>query len=96
MSLETTIWRMTDHLRDPEAIFYYLEAELEEGDAAYAAQALRNVMQVRGGCSALAAETGIAAEILEQAARDEVKIDRETLTRVMEAFRPVREAARVA
>ncbi len=91
MSLKTTVWRITDHLEDPEAIFYYLEAELEEGDAVYAARALRNVMQIRGGCAGLSAETGIAAEVLEQAAQDETKIDRETLTRVMEVFRPVGE-----
>lgn len=89
MALELTEWKITDHLyEDPEAIFYYLEAELEEAETPYAARALGNVIEVRGGVEKLSAETGVPVEVLQTSAAALEVVDRETMTKVMEAFRP--------
>jgi len=98
MALETTEWKITDSLEeDPANIFYYLEAELEEAEPPYAAQALSNVLQVRGGAAKLSSETGVPADVLEKSAAALGVVDRETLAKVMEAFRPrENEASKVA
>ena len=97
MALETFEWKITDHLTDPESIFYYLEAELEEAEPPYAARALANVIEVRGGVEKLAAETGVPVPVLQKSAAALEVVDRDTLTKVMEAFRPAAEStARVA
>jgi DNA-binding phage protein len=94
MALETTEWKITDHLReDPEAIFYYLEAELEKAEPPYAARALRHVIEVRGGVEKLAAETGLSVAVLQASTVALDTVDRETLTKVMEAFRPQAETS---
>jgi probable addiction module antidote protein len=98
MALDTELWDIADHLKDRDAIFYYLEAQLEEADALYAARALADVIRVRGGLEKLSAESGIPADALEKSRLDESRVDYELLTKLMEAFRPPAEkpAARVA
>ncbi len=94
MALETTEWKITDHLHeDPEAIFYYLEAELAYAEPPYAARALANVIEVRGGVEKLSQETGVPADELTHAAAALESISSQTMTKVMEAFRPPSEAA---
>jgi len=97
MALETTVWDIQDYLKDPKSIFYYLEAELEANQPPYAAQALEDVIQARGGVEKLAAETGLSLAVLRHSVAEKNRVDRETLTRVMEAFRPAAvSATRVA
>ena len=98
MALRTTEWKITDSLEeDPANIFYYLEAELEEAEPLYAARALANVIEVRGGADRLSAETGLPVDVLEKSAAALESVDRETMTKVMEAFRPrENEASKVA
>ena len=97
MALETTVWKITDSLEeDPENIFFYLEAVLDENDPIYEVRAIQNVLEVRGGAENLARETGVPAKLLLTAAEGPA-VDRETFRKVMEAFRPREdEASKVA
>lgn len=91
MALEVADWNIADSLQDAESVFYFLEAVLDgEDDAAYEQHALATVAAVRGGWEALSLETGVAVDELTG------KVDRKTLVRVMEAFRPASDAAKVA
>lgn len=51
-------------LKDPANAAAYVEAALEEGDAAALLQALRNVAESRGGVARIAEKTGLNREAL--------------------------------
>lgn len=51
-------------LKDPANAAAYIEAVLEEGDAAGLLQALRNVAEARGGIARIAEKTGLNRETL--------------------------------
>jgi len=51
-------------LKDPANAAAYVEAALEEGEAAGLLQALRNVAEARGGVARIAAKTGLNRKAL--------------------------------
>ncbi len=51
-------------LKDPANAAAYVEAALEEGDAAGLLKALRNVAEARGGVAQIAKKTGLNREAL--------------------------------
>lgn len=51
-------------LKDTENAAAYVEAAIEEGDAAGILQALRNVAEARGGIARIAEKTGLNREAL--------------------------------
>ena len=51
-------------LKDPANAAAYIEAALQEGDAAGLLQALRNVAEARGGIARIAERTGLTRESL--------------------------------
>jgi probable addiction module antidote protein len=87
MALETFPYDSADSLTTPEAIVYFLEAELEENDPSFWSGAIASVAKARGGGEQLAQETAIPVEDLLRAADGTVTPNRETLVKVMEAFR---------
>jgi probable addiction module antidote protein len=87
MALETFPYDPADYLSTPESIFYFLEAELEENEPPYWPGAIASVARARGGFAQLAEETAVPVEDLRRAADETVTPNRETLTRVMDAYR---------
>jgi probable addiction module antidote protein len=87
MKVEVRPYDVAEFLTDREMIFHYLSEELKASEPPYAARALGAVIRARGGAERLAAETGVPAETLTHAAEAETEIDRETLLKVIEAFR---------
>jgi probable addiction module antidote protein len=87
MKVEVRPYDVAEFLTDREMIFHYLSEELEASEPPYAARALGAVIRARGGVERLAAETGVAAETLQHAAETKTEVDRETLLKVIEAFR---------
>lgn len=55
---------LLDWLKDSGNAAAYVEAALEEGDAAGLLQALRNVAEARGGVAQIAQQTGLNREAL--------------------------------
>lgn len=86
MALETFPYDAADYLTTPEAIFYFLEAELEENEPSYWPGAIATVARARGGFAQLAEETALPIEDLQRAANETVTPGRDTLIRVMEAY----------
>ena len=64
--LKTTIWDSADYLKTDRDIAEYLDAALEDGDAALIAHALGVVARSRG-MAAIAAKTGLGRESLYKA-----------------------------
>ena len=87
MALETFPYDPADSLTTPEAIFYFLEAELEENEPRYWPGAIAIVARARGGVEQLAAETALPIEDLQRIADETVTPERGTLAKVMEAYR---------
>jgi probable addiction module antidote protein len=87
MALETFPYDAADYLTTPEAIFYFLEAELEEDEPSYWPSAIATVARSRGGVARLAEETALPLEDLQRAIDETVTPDRNALVRVMEAYR---------
>jgi len=56
--------RLLEWLKDRENAAAYIEAVLDEGDAAGLLQALRNVAEARGGIARIAEKTGLNRESL--------------------------------
>jgi len=56
--------RLLEWLKDPANAAAYIEAVLDEGDAAGLLQALRNVAEARGGIARIAERTGLNRESL--------------------------------
>jgi probable addiction module antidote protein len=87
MALETFPYDAADYLTTPEAVFYFLEAELEENEPSYWPGAIAIVARARGGFAQLAEEAALPIEDLQRAADETVTPDRDTLVQVMEAYR---------
>lgn len=60
---ETRPWDVTEHLKTEEDMAAYLEAALEEGDAAIVAAALGDIARAKGRAQ-IARETGLGRESL--------------------------------
>ncbi len=63
MPVETTKWDVTENLNSSEAVAYYLEAVLEDGDSSLIAAALGDVARARG-MTQIAREAGVTREAL--------------------------------
>src|SRR5699024_150515 len=65
VAMQTTAWKVEDHLKTEEECRLFLEAAFEEAgdDPAYIAQAIGAVARARG-MTQLARETGLAREAL--------------------------------
>jgi probable addiction module antidote protein len=87
MALETFPYEPADYLTTPEAVFYFLEAELEENEPSYWPGAIAIVARARGGFEPLAEETALPVEELRRAADESNPPDRDALVKVMEAYR---------
>jgi probable addiction module antidote protein len=87
MALETFPYDTADYLTTPDAVFYFLEAELEENEPAFWPGAIAIVARARGGFERLAEETALPVEVLQRAADESNPPDRETIAKVMEAYR---------
>lgn len=61
MPIKTKPWDAAEHLNDDAAIVAYLEAALEDGDAALIAAALGDVARAKG-MTQLARDTGLSRE----------------------------------
>jgi probable addiction module antidote protein len=75
----------SEHLKDEEDIAAYLDAILEENDAALLAAALGDVARARG-MSEIAQKAGIGREALYKALRPEASPRFETISRVCRAL----------
>ena len=92
MDLKIREYDVVEYLQTPEDIFYYLEAELGQGEAPYMAKAQSDVARARGGVGRLSEESGVRVDVLEAAIAAEHELPIETVVQVMEAFRPSSEA----
>ena len=54
--IETQPWDVTDYLQDDADVVAYLEAALEDSDAAHVARALVNIARAKGALGALEKE----------------------------------------
>jgi probable addiction module antidote protein len=61
--IKTVPWDIVDHLRTDEDVAHYLQAALEDGDAALVAAALGDIARARG-MTQVARETGLGRESL--------------------------------
>ncbi len=87
MALETFPYDTADYLTAPDAVFYFLEAELEENEPSFWPSAIATVARARGGFERLAEETSLPTAALQRAADESNPPDRDTLVKVMESFR---------
>ena len=90
MTKETTkpmthIWDPAEHLQSDEDMAAYLEAALEEGDAALFAAALGDIARAKG-MSQLARETGLGRESLYKALSPTGNPEFATILRVVRAL----------
>ncbi len=87
MKVEVRPYDVAEYLTDREMIFHYLSEELASNEPFYAARALSAVIRARGGVEHLSKETGVTVEALQHAVAAEDQVDRETLLKVIAAFR---------
>jgi len=87
MALESFPYDAAAYLTTPEAISYFLEAELAENEPTYWPGAIAAVARAREGSVQLAEETALPIEDLQRAAGETATPHRDTLIRVMEAYR---------
>jgi len=85
MALETTPWDVADYLETPEDCAAYLDACLEEGDAAFVAKALGDIARARG-MTQIARETGLSRESLYKALSGERSPSFDTVLKVARAI----------
>lgn len=85
MNLETTKWDASEYLDSEAAIFAYIEAAFEDGDAAVIAHALGNVARARG-MSSIARDAGVTREALYKALSDKGDPKLSTLLGVAKAL----------
>lgn len=85
MSIKTTAWDSTAHLRSDEEITAYMEAALEEGDTAFIAYALGVVSRAKG-MTQVAQDAGLSRESLYKALSLEGNPSFDTILRVMKAL----------
>lgn len=81
----TRIWDPAEHLQSDEDMAAYLEAALEEGDAALFAAALGDIARAKG-MSQLARETGLGRESLYKALSPTGNPEFATILRVVGAL----------
>ena len=81
----TRIWDPAEHLLSNEDMAAYLEAALEEGDAALFAAALGDIARAKG-MSQLARETGLGRESLYKALSPSGNPEFATILRVVSAL----------
>jgi probable addiction module antidote protein len=81
----TRIWDPAEHLQSDEDMAAYLEAALEEGDAALFAAALGDIARAKG-MSQLARETGLGRESLYKALSPTGNPEFATILRVIGAL----------
>ncbi len=85
MPLETTKWDVTEYLDNEEAVFAYIEAAFEDGDAAVITHALGNVARARG-MTGIAKEAGVTREALYKALTENGDPKLSTLLGVLKAL----------
>ena len=87
MSVTTTRFDVTEHLRDEEEMRLYIEAAFEEAgdDAAFIARALGDVARARG-MSQIARDAGLSRESLYKALSGERSPDFSTVLKVLRAL----------
>lgn len=83
--LETFPWDAAEHLDTQDDIAAYLEAALEEGDAALIAAALGDIARSRG-MTTLARETGLGRESLYKALSIDGNPEFATVLKVLKAL----------
>ncbi|MHB1195164.1 MAG: addiction module antidote protein [Longimicrobiales bacterium] len=81
----TRPWDAADYLQTEEDMAAYLEAALEEGDAALVATALGDIARAKG-MSGVARETGLGRESLYKALSSEGNPELATVLKVMRAL----------
>ena len=85
MTVKTQPFNADRFLEDDEAIAVYLNAIMEENDAALLATALGDVARARG-MTAVAQQSGLAREALYKALRADSQPRYETIARVLSAL----------
>jgi probable addiction module antidote protein len=85
MTIKTRPWDPAEHLDSPQAIAAYLDAALEEGDAALIAAAIGDVARARG-MTDIARETGLRRESLYKSFAAEGNPELATVLKVLKAF----------
>jgi probable addiction module antidote protein len=85
MALKTTPYDTADYLDSPEAIAAYIDAVLEDGDAALLTHALGLVARAHG-MSQIARETGLSRESLYRALGRDGNPELNTVVRVLKAL----------
>lgn len=85
MPVATKPWDAAEHLTDDAAIAAYLEAALEDGDAALVAAALGDVARAKG-MTQLARDTGLSREGLYRSLSADGNPELATVLRVLRAL----------
>ena len=83
--LKTTRWDSADYLKTDKDVAEYLDAVLEDGDAALIAHALGIVARSKG-MSAIAARTGLGRESLYKALSSDGNPELATFLKVIKAL----------
>ena len=83
--VRTRLWDPTDDLRTEEDIVAYVEAALDEGDAALVAAALGDIARARG-MTGVAREAGLGRESLYKALSSDGNPELATVMKVMSAL----------
>ena len=81
----TKKWNVAEHLESEADMAAYLEAALEEGDAALVAAALGDIARARG-MSEIARETGLGRESLYKALSAEGNPELSTVLKVLKVL----------
>lgn len=82
---KTRPWDVAEHLKTAEDMAAYLEAALEEGDAALVAAALGDIARAKG-MAQIARETGLGRESLYKALSPEGNPELATVLKVVRAL----------
>lgn len=82
---ETTRWDVVDHLKTDKDIANYLEAVLEDGDAALVAAALGDIARAKG-MTQVARDAGLGRESLYKALSSEGNPEFATILKVIHAL----------
>ena len=82
---KTRPWEVAEHLETDEDMAAYLEAALEEGDAALVAAALGDIARAKG-MALIAQETGLGRESLYKALSPEGNPEFATVLKVVRAL----------
>lgn len=81
----TAKYDVAEYLRTPEEIAAYLEASLEEGDAAFVAKALGDIARAKG-MTKVAKAAGLSRESLYKALSGERSPGLDTILKVIKAL----------